>query len=61
MNDCNKCDERGMIADKKIKGAAYSCKCGKSNRLMEKRLKDVPIHELVAYLDARNGYKLFHD
>jgi hypothetical protein len=25
---CDKCDDRGMIADPTIKGAAHSCECG---------------------------------
>lgn len=58
VKDCKKCDERGMIADKKIKGAASSCNCGYANKLMQEQLKDVPLENLIAYLNARHAYKL---
>jgi hypothetical protein len=47
--DCTLCDERGMIADPVIKGASSSCDCGKYNRLMKEKFKDVSIEELMAY------------
>lgn len=50
MKECNKCDERGMIVEIK-NGAHYghSCDCGKYQKLMKERFKDVSIMDLLAY------------
>ncbi len=62
--ECNKCDERGMITEVK-NGAHYghSCDCGKYNRLMEERFAGVNIMDLLAYGrrrvdDKKNGRSL---
>ena len=51
--DCTKCDERGMIADPKIKGAAHSCECGKYNRIIKERFEGVKIEDLIKYARIR--------
>lgn len=50
MENCNKCDERGMIVE--IKGGAHyghSCDCGKYQRLVKARWENVNIMDLLAY------------
>lgn len=44
-----------MIQDGKY--SAHSCECGKLNRIMEERLKDVSIEHLLGYAQKRMGEK----
>lgn len=58
MKECNKCDERGMIADLKIKGAASSCKCGKHNRYMQEIFNEKFGGDPVSQIDNLIAYGL---
>ena len=45
---CGNCDDRGMIADPNIRGAARSCPCGYHNRITEALIVDVTLEDLLA-------------
>ena len=51
MKNCTKCDERGHIQD--TPHSSHSCPCGKYNRQMEAKFKNVSIEDLLAYGRAR--------
>lgn len=54
MKICKKCDETGHIREIKNGGYhGYSCPCGKYNRIMEAKFKNVSIEDLLAYGRAR--------
>lgn len=58
--ECQKCDERGMVENTpKIPGvySAHSCSCGKNQRLMKARFKNVSFTDLMNYGLARVEYK----
>lgn len=51
MENCTKCDERGHIQYNEH--SSHSCPCGKYNRQMETKFKNVSIEDLLAYGRAR--------
>ena len=52
MTKCNKCDERGYIADTKY--SRHSCECGWAIEQSMLKFKDVKIEDLLAYGRARS-------
>lgn len=57
--ECKKCDETGHIVDVNTLGhyEAHSCPCGKYNRIMKEKFKDVSLGELIAYKEMREKEK----
>lgn len=58
--ECKKCDDRGMITEKKNGGIyGHSCKCGKYNKIVKERFDEMmgnpmkSIENLLSYGRSR--------